>query len=91
MPGPVTPEFASQLAEQTRAIGLILETIACAVFLVGVTILTAWVARGTGRAVRTLEEAVDFAAGHLGGAALNYDRQHGATVTPNNSDGSSRV
>lgn len=91
MPGPITPEFASQLAEQTRTIGLVFETLACAGFAGGVLLLARWVAGRTGRAVRTLGEAVDFAAGHPGGAALSYDRQRGATVTPNNPDGSSRA
>lgn len=91
MPGPVTPELAFQFAEQTRTIGLIFETLACAGFAGGAAILAGWVAGRMGHVVQTLGEAVDFAAGHPGGAALSFDREHGAIVTPNKSDGSSRV
>lgn len=91
MPGPLPPESISQFVEQTRTIGLVFETLACAGFAGGVLLLAGWVAGRMGHAVRTLGEAVDFGARHPGGAALSCDRQHGATVTPNNSDGSSRA
>lgn len=91
MPGSLPPESISQFAEQTRAVGVILETLACAGFAGGVVLLTAWVAGRMGHAVRTLGEAVDIGARNPGGATLGYDRQRGATVTPNNPDGSSRA
>lgn len=91
MPGPITPEFASQLAEQTRTIGLVFETLACAGFAGGVVLLGGWVAGRMGYMVRELGQAYDIGVRHGGGAAFSFIPHDGATVTPNNPDGSSRV